>query len=536
MDKTLSLARTEEEPAGQTLRDLYHVLFRQKNKVLFFMAAVMLTVSLGLLLAPRIYNSESKLLVRLGRESVALDPTVTGGVVSVNQRRESELNSEVEILNSTALAEKVVRALGPQVFLASSRQARLAALRGEQAAQDGADWSLLGGLASLLRDLGILPTVSEVELAAEALARQISIKVLPNTNVLTISYESDDAGLAQQVLSRLLDLYLDQHIMAHRSSGSLDFFTRQTRQVQDRLNQQEQALSQLKNSAGIANLAEQRNALVGRAGELQREMDRAKVALSAARAKTAGIQAKLKELPEYQVTMRTSGMANSAQEGMRQHLYELEMQEADLAARYHDNSVKVRDVRAKIAQARQILGLEAPQREEVTQGVNATYQALHTDLYVEQANLAALAAKAQGLERQMDAVQEEIRALNQTEPSLLDLQREIAALDASYRGYADKLEQTRIDQALEATRLSNISVIQAPTLSDRPVRPKKVLTLLLGLLLSLLGGVGVAFLAERLDHSIRSSDDIERRLSVPNLGSIPQVEETAQARLAARRS
>ena len=107
----------------RSLRDVYYVLFRHKSKVIIFFIAVIVTVTLGTFLASEIYQSDAKLLVRLGRESVSLDPTATtGAFISVGQFRENEIKSELEILNSKELVEKVVDAIGPGAFLKSPEE------------------------------------------------------------------------------------------------------------------------------------------------------------------------------------------------------------------------------------------------------------------------------------------------------------------------------------------------------------------------------------------------------------------------------
>ncbi|MDY0040415.1 MAG: Wzz/FepE/Etk N-terminal domain-containing protein, partial [Desulforhabdus sp.] len=106
---------TQQQPkfTEKTLRDAYFVLFRNKNKIMLCFAAVVLTVAIGTFFSPRIYQSDAKLMLRLGRESVSLDPTATiGQIAHIGQNRETEINSELEILNSRELAEKVVDAIG----------------------------------------------------------------------------------------------------------------------------------------------------------------------------------------------------------------------------------------------------------------------------------------------------------------------------------------------------------------------------------------------------------------------------------------
>ena len=78
----------------RSLRDLYYVLFRHRRKIFLFFAAVVVTVTVGTFMSPEIYRSEAKLLVRLGRESVSLDPTATTGqIVNVGQSEPRSLMS-----------------------------------------------------------------------------------------------------------------------------------------------------------------------------------------------------------------------------------------------------------------------------------------------------------------------------------------------------------------------------------------------------------------------------------------------------------
>ena len=110
------------EPHNNFLQEFFHVMFRHKNKVIWFFIAVMTIVALVTIFMPRTYTSEAKLLVRLGRESASMDPTATasGQIVQVTQRRESEIKSELEILKSRDLAEKVVDKIGPEVIAPKS--------------------------------------------------------------------------------------------------------------------------------------------------------------------------------------------------------------------------------------------------------------------------------------------------------------------------------------------------------------------------------------------------------------------------------
>src|SRR5437868_14516512 len=91
----------------QPLGDIFRFLGRHKAKALLVFFLVNLATLTYFALAPRKYRSEAKVFVRVGRESVTLDPTATTGhFVAVADSHESEVHAVEELLASRALAEQ----------------------------------------------------------------------------------------------------------------------------------------------------------------------------------------------------------------------------------------------------------------------------------------------------------------------------------------------------------------------------------------------------------------------------------------------
>src|SRR5262245_31017477 len=92
--------------AENPLRAAMRVPWRHKGKcIAFFVTVVALGVAATFLM-PKTYRSEGKLLLRLGRENMAIDPTATVGnssMVMMQPTRESEINSVIEVFNSRVL-------------------------------------------------------------------------------------------------------------------------------------------------------------------------------------------------------------------------------------------------------------------------------------------------------------------------------------------------------------------------------------------------------------------------------------------------
>jgi polysaccharide biosynthesis transport protein len=83
-----------------------------------------------------------------------------------------------------------------------------------------------------------------------------------------------------------------------------------------------------------------------------------------------------------------------------------------------------------------------------------------------------------------------------------------------------KIAAERIDVELPKTTM--VEIVDTAKPGIRPVRPNKMLNIILGVVIGLVVGVGLAFFIEYLDTSVKTIDDVERTLQSPVLGVIPQ--------------
>jgi uncharacterized protein involved in exopolysaccharide biosynthesis len=508
------------------MRDFFNILFRHKKKIIFFFLVVTITVTLGTFLATQIYRTDAKLMMLIGRETVTLDPTATTGqVIPMSQSRELEMNAELEILKSQELAEKVVDTFGPKAILEGS-------LGGSGGRPLTFIQEMLRGFSDLLKEarkrlrnflvsLGISIPLSERDQAVMEFQKNFAVETQKGNNILFLSYEGPEDRLPQSVLTRVVNLFLEKHIIAHRTSGSYEFFDKQTHQLRDQVSKTEEELKKLKSKTGVASLDEQRRILMNRVGSLQQENEATQAGLAISRAKIQELKGKLAGMAPTLVTQETRGAANQAADLMRARLYELQIKEQELLSKYTPTSTSVKEVRRQIEEAEALLAKEDPTRTQVTTGVNPAYQDINLELIKESANQSSLEAKARVINSQLGSARSELAELNRTEVMMVNLQRELSLLDSKYRKYSDNLEQARIDQALLTNKISNINVVQKPITSPEPVRPRKAMNIALGIFLGIFGGIGLAFFSEYLDHSLKIPRDVEEKLNLPTLASIP---------------
>ncbi len=106
-------------------------------------------------------------------------------------------------------------------------------------------------------------------------------------------------------------------------------------------------------------------------------------------------------------------------------------------------------------------------------------------------------------------------------PALISLKSRLASMHKVLNNEVDNIVASLKTELSGQLRANNVRIIDLPQLPDRPVRPRKVLALVLGLIGGFTLGALSALLLELLDQTVRTQDDVERRLGLPFLGLIP---------------
>ncbi|MBI5182956.1 MAG: polysaccharide biosynthesis tyrosine autokinase [Nitrospinae bacterium] len=112
--------------------------------------------------------------------------------------------------------------------------------------------------------------------------------------------------------------------------------------------------------------------------------------------------------------------------------------------------------------------------------------------------------------------------LSEASQLLEKTKRELKVKEDIYNLLLEKEQEARLT---EASEVGNIRVIDPAIIPDKPIRPRKMVNTLLGGIVGVIFGVGFAFLSEYMDKSIRSKEDIEKIIKLPVFGAIPYVKD-----------
>jgi polysaccharide chain length determinant protein (PEP-CTERM system associated) len=474
-----------------SLRDFLHVLFKHKVQIILFFLATVCTVTVGTFMMKPTYEATSQVLVKIGRENLYVPDVPTGGsnpVLRVDP--EEQINSEIEILKSRSLAEEVVKKLGP---------------------------------TSIYRGLSEGGDLSPTDAAVLRFQKDLTVEGVKKSNVIQVSYKNKDRETAASVVNALVTLYLGRHLDVYKNPKSYSFFEEQSRLLKDRLAKAEGVLKAFKEKHDVSSLQEQRSLLLKEDSALRTALNQTGSRISETEHRVGELRRQLSSIP------RTIPQGEEVDHNpllistLQARLVELQLKEKDLLTKYTDQSRLVGNVKEEIAMVRAKLDEQEKKRYgKSSSGVNVTYQRLEEELFKNEAEFKALAAKQKTESAQLAGYQSQLENLNQFEVQLDQLQREVDVDRQNYRLYLTKFEESRISNAMDTERIANVSLIEAASPPLKPVSPKKLLNLVLGVFLGAFGGLGLAFFTEYLDDSIEKPEHAESALGIPVLASVPQ--------------
>jgi polysaccharide biosynthesis transport protein len=489
----------EEQPihSGIGLSDILFVLFRHKWKIICCGLVGLVAASAVYFLVPPAYESQAKLLVRYVLERNAVDG-LDSQIKTPTPENQTLLNSEIQILYSSDLLRQVAEALGTN-------------------------------------KLGLSPGTS-MEEEVESIGRSLNVSVVKETNIISVAFSSGDPSLPMPVVQELVKRYFDKHLEVHRSAGAFNFVAQETADLKKRLAETEAELKELKESVGIISLTEAKADLAAEFGKTQQELDSTISDFAAQQARVKDLERSLAISPTKGAeapVQPVSGDILEQYKSLIARLTQLQKAESDLLLKYTSESPIVKVKAAQIADLEKQRGALEKQYPTLVGTVTSQGgQEAQPNIASERAILAGFESKLAALKARMSDLQARAKTISQVAPRIQELERKAEVEETNYKHSEASLEKARIDETLDPSRMPNISIVQTPSPAIRVKR--NVEKLVVGMACGGFAvGIAIALLIELiLDRSVKRSFELETRLQIPLLLTIPYISlSRAQLRL-----
>jgi succinoglycan biosynthesis transport protein ExoP len=324
----------------------------------------------------------------------------------------------------------------------------------------------------------------------------LSVKRIPNSRLMEVSYESTDPVLAARILNAHLDNFKAQNIQS-RYEATLEatrFLTSQLNELKLTVKQSEDARINYERQNQIWSVDDKSNITTQRLADLDKQ-------LTDAQGETLKKQALYEYAKAGDIDAVPEIRSDPLLQGLQKNRADLAVQFTEAVNQYGPNFPKVLRLQAQMKEvddqvARESKGIvlqlesdyrEAKQREEL----------IRQALEVQKAETNNMAEKM---------VQYNI------------LKRESEADKTLYEGLLTKLKEAGISEGLKS---SNLRVVDPAMIPSYPARPAKARNIALAFLVGLVGGIGLALLREYLDNTVKTPDDIETLTRLPSLAVVP---------------
>lgn len=368
----------------------------------------------------------------------------------------------------------------------------------------------------------------------EALRSSISIQPVQGTDTIRITVQSEDPRRAMILANAMVDVFIEQNQLTNQEAArsAKEFISAQLKVAEGRLRLAEDALLAYKLNQRVVEPSEEVKAQIEKIVSLQKLQAETEVGIQQAASELAQIRKEIGAQDPMLVASRTVTTNPLIQE-YKAKLSDLEAQLAGAREKYTDKHPTVLSLKAEIAEIRDRLSSEVARIVSAeTTSPNPVHQALLQKLAEAQAELVGLEARKAALEKLVATNEAAMANFPRKEMDLARLTREQRVAEEIYVMLLTKYEEMRITEAMKVANIQRLDDARLPT---RPVKPRKMLNTLIAGFLGLFVGVGVAFLIEFLDTSIKSVDELEEILGSPVIGMIPSMDAIVRRRRRKRR-
>jgi polysaccharide biosynthesis transport protein len=527
MSESLTHRNSQHDGSSMSLMSYMEALvFRRR----FLALCVLFSVMMGwiaLLVWPRTYASESKMMLRVGRETVGLDPTATTTRQTqvLQKTQEEEVNVALDILGSRQIAEQVVDEIGVDAILSGSLPSK------DEDGNQPQSWmktslatlaNQVSGLADqLISTSGVRDKISDHERAINRLRDAIDVHAPKKSTAITVSAESKTPEMAQAIVRSLTEHFLIAQVNVSKTDGSFAFFEKQTLDAEDKLNKLLQQRTSMLQVRQIASIESRHAALALQLGTIESSLLDSQSSLKQYKAEIEDLMKKADDT-EDEIVAAKQMQSDPTFSGMRTSLYATEMEEKRLAALYKPGHPQLEQVRNQVAAAKEVLENLDGDREDKSTTPNPAKTRIEEDLQKVRTKVVGLESLVHATEAQRDEKQKEIRELLDFAVKLSQVDRDVAIAESSLRLLQEKLEEARVLDDLQSQKISSVSVFQPATFAEKPVSPKKPLVAAAFAMLGLFGGIGWVFLREFTSTTLRTAEQVEKNLDYSVIATIPR--------------
>ncbi len=454
------------------LRDYLRVISKRRYTVYTFFTIVFIVVLIGTLSSTPVYKASAKVLIERveGYNLSMMNPYYTAYDPEFYE-------TQYQLIKSASTAQKVVKMLALENTYESYFKGRQISASGEK---------------------------SRADILADIISGGITVSPVKNSKIVNISFMSSNPQFAALVTNSVARAYIEELLDMRMSVSrySIEWMAKKAEEEKAKLEKSEMALQEYMKANNIVTLQDRVTLTPEKLSEVNTQLTRA--------------ETKRKELESlYRTVMKISANPKNAEsfsviaseptiQSLRNQILKAEQNAEELSKKYgkkHPAMMKAEE---------ELKGLQQKRDQEM----NRVISSIKNEYELAKSNEASL-------RNMMSSTKAEAINLNEKFIQYGVLTRDVETNKQLYDALIKKMKEQSVTEEI---RTVNVWVVEKAEKPTSPVKPRKSLNILLGIIVGLFGGIGLAFFIDYLDNTIKSPDEVEARLGVPLLGVVPLLE------------
>jgi len=470
------------------LRDYLRVLIKRKWLVLGSLAIVFGGSLIATLRTTPIYDAVGS--IAINKPDPMLQSLRDGGSSSEDYYYDpTDLDTEVRILRSDLLALQVVKQLNL-----------------DRLPEFGGSGAPASSSLELTTD-ALGPDSPRADLVLASFKSNLRVILEPNTRIIDIHYRSPNKELAAKIVNTVANTYIEQNFKTRFESTmqASDWLSRQLVDLQMKVETSQEKLVKYQKDHQILGIDDKQNITTAKLDELNKEL----TAAESERMQKESVYRLAEAGDTESAAAVAQGAAQSKLSGDSSALLEkLQEQKADVNIQIAQMSTQFGPAYPKVAQlSNQIKEIDAQiqgEMKKIAARLRGDY-------------LAAL-QRENMLRAALEEQKQQENKLNESAIEYSFLKRDFETNRTLYEGLLQKLKEAGITAGLRSNNIREVDIARTPTAPAEPNIPRN---LGFGFMLGLTSGIGLAFLLEGIDNTVRTPEQAQAISGLPSLGMIP---------------
>jgi capsular exopolysaccharide synthesis family protein len=335
----------------------------------------------------------------------------------------------------------------------------------------------------------------------------LQVALVPNTRIIEVRYRSPDKNIAARVVNTLANTYVEQNFKTRFESTmqASDWLSKQLVDLQIKVETSQEKLVKYQKEHEILGIDEKQNITTAKLDELNRELTTAESARmekeSIYHLVQTGDSDSIAAAANVDGAARGSSANSALLEKLREQQADLKIQVAQLSTQFGPSYPKLAQLNSQLKEV----------DAEIQTEIRKVAARLRGDY------LAAMQRESM-LRTALEQQKQEANKLNESAIEYSLLKRDVDANRTLSEGLLERLKEAGVTAGLRSNNFRIVDVARVPT---SPSGPNLLRNLGFALALGLSTGIGLAFLLESMDNTVRTPEQAQMISALPSLGMIP---------------